>query len=72
MHGNSVCVCVCVCWWWLWGVEDERWRENGRVGTRGHSCDIVGVRVWMQGRRRYRVRYVTHYLIGLCIVRFHV
>ena len=53
-------------------VVDGRWRENGRVGMRGHSCDIVGVRVWMQGRRRDRVRYVIHYLIGLCIVRFHV
>ena len=48
-----------------WEVEKE-----GGGGTRG--CEIVGVRVWMQGRRKDRVRYVTHYLIGLWIVRFHV
>ena len=45
-------------------------RGGGGGGTRG--CEIVGVRVWMQGRRRDRVRYVIHYLIGLWIVRFHV
>ena len=44
--------------------------ERRGGGTRG--CVTVGVRVWMQGRRRDRVRYVIHYLIGLCIVRFHV
>ena len=44
------------------------------MGWEGEAkgCEIVGVRVWMQGRRRDRVRYVIHYLIGLCIVRFHV
>ena len=64
-----MCVCVLVV---VVGVGDGRWRENGRGWTRGHSCEIVGVRVWMQGRRRDKVRYVTHYLIGLWIVRFHV
>ena len=52
-----------------WGMGGGE-RMGGGGGTRG--CEIVGVRVWMQGRRRDRVRYVTHYLIGLWIVRFHV
>ena len=64
-------MCVCGgCWSWLWVVRDGRWRENRSGVARG--CEIVGVRVWMQGRRRDRVRYVIHYLIGLWIVRFHV
>ena len=54
----------------MWVVRDGRWRENRSGVARG--CEIVGVRVWMQGRRRDRVRYVIHYLIGLWIVRFHV
>ena len=49
-------------------------RPGGGGGVRGYEIvEVLCTLVWMQGSRRDRVRYVTHYSIRLCfVVMFHV
>ena len=71
-----VCLLFVFCLFYLWGFfvlffwrggGNETGRERGKQGVARLCvcvcgvCVCVCVHVWMQGRRKDRVRYVIHY-----------
>ena len=74
-NGNCFFCGWCIDVYQTIGGGDGRWRETKREGgVRGYEIvEVLCTLAWMQGSRRDRVRYVTHYSIRLCfVVMFYV